>query len=137
MKKCVKVTRIDHCNSFFFCSHALVNEVTSNFKSSLSCSLTVSCLEHIELLVFNSELHVLHISVVVFECLTNILELLKSFRELFSHLSDWHRSTNTCNYVFALCVDEELTHELLLTCSRISCKCNTCTAIVAHVTECH
>ena len=37
--------------------------------------------------------------------MTNILELLESFRELFSHLSDWHRSTNTCNYIFALCVD--------------------------------
>ena len=38
---------------------------------------------------------------------------------------------------FTLCVCEELTHELLLACSRISCESNTCTAIVTHVTECH
>ena len=65
VEKCVEVTRINHCNSFFFCSHTLINEVTSNLKSSLSCSLTISCLEHIKLTIFDSKFHILHISVVI------------------------------------------------------------------------
>ena len=137
MEKCVEVTGIDHCNRLFLGSHALVNEVTSDLKSSLSCSLTISGLEHIELAVLNGELHILHISVVVLESCAYVLELCESLGELVSHLSDRHRSTNACNNVLALCVCKELTHELLLACSGVTSEGNACTAIVAHVTECH
>ncbi len=137
VEQCVEVSGVDHQNSFLLCSHALINEVTSDLERSLSCSLTVTCLEHVELLVLNCELHILHISVVVLKSLANLLELCESSRELLSHLSDRHRSTNTCNYVLALCVCKELAHELLLACSRVTCECNTCTAIVTHITECH
>ena len=41
------------------------------------------------------------------------------------------------NYVLALCVDKELTHKLLLTCCRVTSKCNTCTRLVVQVTEYH
>ena len=137
VKECVEVSRIDHCNCFLRCSHTFVNQVTSDLHSSLSCSLTVSCLEHVELTVLNCELHVLHVSVVLFECLANLCELSECFRELLLHLSDLHRSTNACNNVFALCVCKELTEEALLTCSRVTCESNACTAVVTHVTECH
>ncbi len=137
VEQCVEVSGVDHQNSFLLCSHALVNEVASDLERSLSCSLTVTCLVHVELLVLNCELHILHISVVVLQSLANLLELLKSSGELLSHLSDRHGSTNTGNYVLALCVCEELTHELLLTCSRVTCKCNTGTTVITHVTKCH
>ena len=116
---------------------SLVNEVASNLESSLSSSLTVTALEHEELLVLNSELHVLHIVVVVLKNIANLDELSVSLRELLLHLSDRHRSTNACNNVLALCVDKELTHELLFACSRVTGKCNTCTGLIVKVTEYH
>ena len=137
MKQSVKVTRIDHCNSLFLCSHALIYEVTCDLKSSLSSSLTVTCLQHVQFLVLNSKLHILHISVVIFQSLANLYELSVSFRELLFHLSDRHRSTNAGNNVLALCVDQELTHQFLLACSRVTCEGNTSTTVIAHVTESH
>ena len=137
MQKCIEVTRIDHSYCFFFCSHALVNEVTSYFKSSLCCSLTVSCLEHIEIAVLNGELHILHISVVVFKNAAYFCELLECFGELLLHLGDVHRCTNTGNNVFTLCICKEFTEETLSACSRVTCECNTGTTVITHVTECH
>ena len=137
MKKCVKVSRIDHLNSLLLVDHALVNKVTSDLEGSLSCSLTVSCLEHEELTVLNCELHVLHISVMILKSMANILELLESLGELVSHLGNLHRCTNACNNVLALCICKELTEETLCACCRVTGESNTCTAIVAHVTECH
>ena len=102
-------------------------EVASDFESSLSSSLTVTALKHIKLFVFNCEFHILHIMIVIFEDVANLNEVCISFREFFFHLSDWHRSTNTCNNIFALCVDEELTHKLVFTGCRVTSECNTCT----------
>ena len=87
--------------------------------------------------MLNSELHILHISVMIFQSLTYFLELSKCLREFVSHLSDLHRCTNTCYYVLTLCVGQELTEQALSTGSRISGKCNTGTTVITHVTECH
>ena len=62
-------------NGFFFGAHTLVNEVAGDLESSLSGSLTVTGLEHIELAVFNGELHILHIAVVIFEVVADLDEL--------------------------------------------------------------
>ena len=137
MKESIKVTRVDHCNRLFLSSHTLVNEVTSYLKSSLSCSLTISGLKHIKLTVLNCKLHILHISIVLLKCSANFIELLESLWELISHLINVHRCTNTCNYVLALCIGKEFSEKSLSACSRVSCKCNTCTAVITHVTKCH
>ena len=137
MKKGVKVSGIDHSNSFLLGSHALINEVTSDLKSSLCGSLTISGLKHIELAVLNGELHILHVSVVLLKGSAYILELCECFRELLFHLGDVHRSSYTCNNVLALCVGKELTEEALSAGSGISGECNTGSAIIAHVTESH
>ena len=137
MKKSIEVSGVDHKNSFLLGLVTFVNEVASDLQSSLSGSLTVTALEHEELAVLNGELHVLHIVIVVLEDIANLDEISISFGELLCHLSNRHRSTNACNNVLALCVSEELTHELLLTCSRISCEGNACTGVVVQVTEYH
>ena len=137
MEKCVKVSRIDHLNSLLLVDHSLVNEVTSDLESCLSCSLTVTCLEHEELTVLNCELHILHISVMILKSMANILELLESLGELVRHLGNLHRSTNTGNNVLTLCVGKELAEETLFACCGVTCESNACTAIVAHVTESH
>ena len=137
MKQSVKVSRIYHCNGFTLGDHALVNKVAGDLECCLCGALAVTGLEHIELAVFNGELHVLHIAVMVFESAAHIGELCKCLRELFRHLCDGHRGANTGNDIFALCIGEELAHELLFTGCRITGECDTGTAVIAHVAECH
>ena len=137
VKKCVKVSGVDHCNCFFGSSHTLVNKVASDLESSLSRSLTVTCLEHVQLAVFNGELHVLHVTIVSFKSFAYVFELNESFGEFLFHFSYLHRCTNAGNNVFALCVCKEFTKESLSTRSGVTCECNACTAVVAHVTERH
>ena len=45
------------------------------FNSSWSCSLTVTALKHVKLLVLNSKLHILHIMVVILKSLTYFLRI--------------------------------------------------------------
>jgi len=75
MKEGVKVSGLDHKNSLFLGSHTLVNEIAGDLESCLSGSLTVTGLKHEELAVLDGELHVLHISVMVFKNLADLLEL--------------------------------------------------------------
>ena len=137
MKQSIKVTWVDHCNSFFFCSHSLINKVTSDLQSSLSSSLTITCLQHVKFTMFYSELHILHISVVVFQSFANLFELYECFREFLFHFGNVHRCTNTGNNVFTLSVCQELTEQTISSCSRVTSEGNTCTTVISHVTECH
>ena len=137
MQQSVKVSGIDHCNGFFFGDHALVNEVACDLERGLCGALAVTGLEHVELTVFNGELHVLHITVVILKCLADVLELSKCLGELLCHLCNGHRGANACNDVFALCIGKELAHELLLSGCGVTSKCNAGAAVVAHVAECH
>ena len=137
MKKCIKVTRIDHCNSLFLSSHSLINEVTSDLKSSLCSSLTITCLKHIQFTMLYSKLHILHVSVVFFKCFANLFELYECFREFLFHFGDVHRCTNTGNNVFTLSICKEFTKQTVSSCSRVTCEGNTCTTVITHVTECH
>ena len=45
----------------------LIYQITSNLQSSLSCSLTVTCLKHVQFSVFYSKLHVLHLLVTLLQ----------------------------------------------------------------------
>ena len=137
MKQCIQVTRIDHSYCFFFCSHTFIYEVTCNLQSSLSCSLTITCLQHEKFSILDSKLHILHISVMIFQSCTNFCKLFKYFRHNVCQCRNWLWCTNTGNYVFTLSVHKELAHKFFLTCSRVTGKCNTCTGFVRPVTECH
>ena len=137
MQQRIQVTWVDHCYSFFFCSHALIYQVTSDLQSSFCSSLTITCLQHVQFTMFYCELHILHISVVFFQSFAYVLELYECFREFLFHFGNVHRCTNTSNYVFTLCVCQEFTKQTIFSCSRVTCKCNTCTAVITHVTKCH
>ena len=137
MEQSVEVAGVDHHNGFFFGAHTLVNEVAGDLESSLSGSLTVAALEHIELAVFNGELHILHIAVVIFEVVADLDEVGISLRELFGHLSDGHRSANAGNDVLALCVGQELAHKLLFAGGGVTGERNACTGVIVKVTEHH
>ena len=45
------------------------------FECSLSGSLTITGLQHVQFATLNSELHILHISVMIFQSLTYFFEI--------------------------------------------------------------
>ena len=133
----VKVSRVDHCDSLFLVDHAFVDEVAGNFQSRLRGSLTVSGLEHIKFAGFNGELHILHVTVMIFQNLANFFKLFERFGELLFHFADVHRGANTGNNVFALCVGEEFTEQAFFAGRGVTGERNAGTAVVAHVAERH
>ena len=81
--------------------------------------------------------HILHISVMFFQSCTHILKLLKCFRELLTHFLNMHWSSYSGNNIFTLCVSKELSKKSFSTSCRISCKCNTSSTVIPHITKCH
>ena len=137
VEKHVERLCIDLKQSFLLGDHTFVDKIASDLDSRGSGTLAVTALEHIELAVLDGELHILHISVVVFENVANVDELLVSVGELLRHFGDGHRGTNTRDDVLALRVDKEFAHELLLTGGGVTGEGNAGTGIVVEVTENH
>ena len=137
VKQHVEGLGVDLHEGFFFGDHAFVDEVAGDLNSGSGGTLTVTGLEHVELLIFDRELHILHVAVVCLEGVAHAEELLVHFRKDFLHLGDRHRSTHAGDNVFALCVHKELAHQALLTCSGVTREGNARTGSIAHVTESH
>ena len=129
--------RIDLHESFLLGDHALVDEVARDLDSGGSGTLAVTRLQHIEFAVFDGELHVLHIAVMLFEDLADFLEFVISFGEHVLHLGDGHRGTDTCDDVFALCVGQEFAHQALFAGGGVTGECDARTGGFAHVAERH
>ena len=89
------------------------------------------------MLVLNSELHILHIAVMVLQVLADLQELIISCRELIGHLGDRHRGTDTGDDVLTLCIGKELAHQLLLAGGGITGESNTGTGVLVQVAEDH
>ena len=137
MKQLLDLIRIKPCNSCLFIYKSFADHVHGDLYSRLSSSLTVSGLKHIELVSLNSELHVLHILVVLFKKLCNANEFLIAFREGFLHFVNVKRRSHTCHNVFPLGVYKELTEYFIFPCRRISGKGNSCSGGVSHISENH
>ena len=137
VKEHIERLRVDLHERFLLGDHALVDEVARDLDRRRSRALAVTRLQHIELLVLNGELHILHIAVVIFKDLADFLELLVHFGEDFRHLGDGHRRTDARDDVFALRVGEELAHEPLLARCGVTREGNARAAVVAHVAERH
>ena len=137
MEQGVEIARLDHGDGLLLVDHALVHEVAGDLERSLRGTLAGAALEHVELAVFNGELHVLHVAVVVFENIADLDEVGISLGELFFHLGDGHRGADAGNDVFALCVGEELAHELLLAGGGVTGEGDAGTGVVVQVAEDH
>ena len=137
VKQGIQLVWFNFHQCFFDCAQTLVNHINSNFDSSLCCTFAISCLQHIQFAFFNSELKVLHILIVFFQCFCNVQNLFVCFWHYLCQLVDCLWCSDTCNNVFALCIHQEFAVQFVFTCGWVSCKCNTCTTVVAHVTEYH
>ena len=129
--------RVDLHERFLLGDHALVDEVAGDLDGGGGGALAVTRLQHVELLVLDGELHVLHVAVVIFQDLADFLELLVHLGEDFRHLGDGHGRTDARNDVFTLRVGEEFAHESLFARRGITRERNARAAVVAHVAERH
>ena len=160
VKELIELLRLTTQNCSLLINKTFVHEIHSNLHHSGTCTLTITCLKEPELTLLNCELHILHIVIVVLKSILNLIELLIDFRHSLLHrrilcntLSLRYSSTlsptlraNFCNLlwcadtshnVLALCVDEILTIEEILTISCITREANTSSRCIAHVTEYH
>ena len=133
----VERLRVDLHERLLFGDHTLVDEVARDLDRRGSRALAVAGLEHVEVLVLDRELHVLHVFIVIFQSVADLLELLVHFGHDLFHLVDGHRGADTGNDVLALRVHEELAHELLFARCRVARERNARTGGVAHVAERH
>ena len=114
MEQGVQRAGLDHGNSLLLRDLALIHQITGDLQRGGGGALAVAGLEHIELVVLHSELHILHIVIVILQNFAHILELGESGGELLGHLADRHGSPHAGHHVLALGVGQKFTEELLL-----------------------
>ena len=133
----IEALRVDHGDSLFLGNHTLVNEIAGDLHRGGSRALTVAGLEHVEFLVLNGELHVLHVAVMVFEFSADIGKLLVCLRHDLGQLVDGLRGTDAGNDVFALRVHQELAEQLLFAGRGVTGKRDACAGGIAGIAEDH
>ena len=133
----VKLFGVEGKQSLLFVEHTLVHEVAGNLDCRRRGTLAVSGLEHEEFAFLDSELHVLHIPVVVFQSLDDVDELGIHLGVGVLEVGDGGRSAHAGDDIFALSVHEVLAEETLLARCGVSGERNARTGGVAHVAEHH
>ena len=104
MKQLIKRLCLDTAYSFLRSNLSLIYKVTSDLDSSRSGSLTVTCLQEVQLAFLDGELHILHIMEVILKICSQIHELLVNFWHSLLQSRDRLWCTNTSNNVLALCI---------------------------------
>ena len=137
MQKRVELFGVNHKDGFFVGNHTFVDEIASDFECRGSGTLAVSGLQHKKFAFFDGELHILHVSVMLFESVDDILELFVNSGVVFLKFGNGLRSADACDNVFALCVHKVFTEETLFAGSGVSGERNAGAGGVAHVTEDH
>ena len=148
MQQLIELLRINAKHSCPLIDQPLFDQVHGNLHRSRSRPLTVTRLKHVERVVFNRKLNILHVGVVLFKTHPNRVEFLEynrhrllqrgklCFADLFGHAlalgpftrslpRDLLRCANTGHHIFALRVDQVLSVEVLvLACRRVTRKGN-------------
>ena len=149
MENLVKLGRSDPHDSGLLVDHTLGEHIHSHLKGSKACTLAYAALEHPELALLDCEFNVLHIVEVAFERLAYLVKLLVDFRHcglerleilvvlVLGGFIERVRSTDTCNHILALGVDEPLSVELVVTVGRVAGECHTGSGGAAHISEYH
>ena len=100
-------------------------------------ALAVASLQHEELAVFNGELDVLHVLVVLLELRSNLHQMRERLWKVARHLRDRFWCTDTRDDIFALRVHKEIAVEHILARGVVARERNASARVVAHVAVCH
>ena len=114
VQEAVQALGVDHAHGLLLGDHALVHQVAGDLQGGGGGALAVAGLEHVELLVLDGELHVLHVAVVVLQLLGDVHELLIGLGHDLGQLVDGLGGAHAGHHVLALGVHQELAEELLL-----------------------
>ena len=109
----IEALRVDHGDGLFLGDHAFVDEIAGDLHRGGSGTLAVAGLQHVELLVLDGELHILHVAVVVLELGADVGELLVGLGHDLGQLVDGLRGADAGDDVFALGVHQEFAEQLL------------------------
>ena len=160
MKQFVQFIRLHTHQSSFFVNHALTEQIHSNLHHGSTRTFTVTRLKEPKFTFLYSELHVLHIFIVIFQFGLKSIQFFINFRHCLFHgrelrranifgnasqhsptlrtdFGDLLRSTNTGHNVFTLRVDQVFTVEKVFTCTGITRETHTCSRSITHITEYH
>ena len=108
MQQAVELLGLHAQHGLFLGDHALVHQVDGDLQGGGGGALAVAGLQHVELAVFDGELHILHVAVVVFEVMGDALELLVHRGHILFQFGDGAGRAHAGHNVFALSIDEVL-----------------------------
>ena len=160
VKQFVQLLRLAAHDGCLLVNHTLMQQVDGNLNHCGTGTFAVTGLKEPQLALLNSELHILHIAIVVLKHILEFIQLVVNLRHSLFHrrifadallfadtctlspalranLGNLLRSTDSCNNVLALCVYEILTIEEILTVSGIAAEANTSSTGFTHITEYH
>ena len=108
VQQAVQLLGLHAQHGLFLGDHALVHQVDGDLQGGGGGALAVAGLQHVKFAVFNGELHILHVAVVVFEVMGDALELLVHRGHILFQFGDGAGRAHAGHNVFALGVDEVL-----------------------------
>ena len=120
MQQLVELGRVDAHDGLVLGDEAFGDHVDGHLQRRGSGALAVAGLQHVELLVLDGELHVLHVAVVLLEGVADLVELLERLRHDGLELGERPRHAHAGHHVFALGVHEELAVEEVLARGRVA-----------------
>ena len=100
------IFRPDAKNGIFVRDEFFIGHVDRHAKGRRRSAFAGARLQHIELAFFDSELHVLHVSIMLFKFCSNFFKLRVKRGKPLSHFAEMHRSANAGDHVFALSVHQ-------------------------------
>ncbi|MPM36798.1 hypothetical protein SDC9_83400 [bioreactor metagenome] len=133
----VQLVGLDPADRLVLVDDALVDQVAGDLDRRPRGALAVAGLQHVELLVLDGELHVLHVPVVLLHPVHGVQELVVGLREDLLHLGQRPGRTDARDDVLALRVGEELPVELLRAGGGVAGEAHPGGGGLAHVAEHH
>ena len=131
---------------FLLGDQAFLHHIHRHLDGGPGGPFAVTGLQHEQFLLFDGELDVLHVAVVLFQQILDRHQLIVAFRHdllqrgqiaCAAFLVDRLRSTDTGHHILALGIDQEFAVEVLLAGGGIAGKGNAGGAVIAHVAEDH
>ena len=129
--------RIDTQQGLFLADQARLRHLHRGPHHRHRVHLAVARLQAIQHAALDRELEVLHLFVVAFEAVTQLVELTRHLGHLVGELVDRFGCADTGDHVFALRVDQILAEQLVFTGTRVARERNAGCGIVATVAEHH
>ena len=122
---------------FVLIDQSFLDHIDGDFYCGQAGPLADPALQHEEPVVFDGELDIHHIAIVLFENRADIVELGVNFRIILLELFDFQRRSDAGYDIFALGIHQELTVENIVAVSCVAGKRNAGAALRPHIAEHH